>query len=210
MERKANKKMQQTRNHAGLDEQGIIMSNQASSEEPVSTSQNDSQLTEDTSNTPIYFAVSPLKLVVMSICTIGIYEFYWFYKNWDLVKERENLDIMPFWRAFFAFFFCYSFFKKVQTSAVAVSLERSLSPGLLATGWIIVTLLWKLPDPFSLITYFAVFFLLPVQAMVNDINEVIAPGHDKNSKFTGWNIFGVVAGGLFFLLILLGSFLPPA
>ncbi|WP_028294110.1 hypothetical protein [Oceanobacter kriegii] len=186
------------------------MSTQASSEESVSTSQNDNQLTEDTSNTPIYFAVSPLKLVVMSICTMGIYELYWFYKNWVLIKEREKLNIMPFWRAVFAYFFCYSFFKKVEASAVDASLERSLSPGLLAAGWIIVTLLWKLPAPFWLITYFAVIFLLPVQALVDNINEVNSPGHAKNSKFTGWNIFGVVVGGLFFLLILLGTFLPLA
>jgi hypothetical protein len=184
------------------------MSTQNSSEEKVSDTQNDRQLTEDTSGAPIYFAVSPLKLVVMSVCTMGIYELYWFYKNWVLIKDRENIDIMPFWRAFFAVFFCYSFFKKVQASAVAVSLDKPLSSGLLATGWIIVTLLWKLPDPFFLITYFAVIFLLPIQAMVNDINDIVAPAHDRNSKFAGWNIFGVIVGGLFFLLVLLGTFLP--
>jgi hypothetical protein len=28
-----------------------------------------------------YFAVSLLKLTVMSICTFGIYDLYWFHKN---------------------------------------------------------------------------------------------------------------------------------
>ena len=156
----------------------------------------------------IYFAVSPLKLVVMSVCTMGIYELYWFYKNWVLIKDREKIDIMPFWRSFFAYFFCYSFFKKVQASAVAVSLDKPITPGLLATGWIIITVLWKLPDPFWLITYFAVIFLLPIQAMVNDINKIVAPTHDRNRRFTGWNIFGVIVGGLFFILVLYGTFFP--
>jgi hypothetical protein len=31
---------------------------------------------------PMYFPVSRLKLAVMSTCTLGIYELYWFYKNW--------------------------------------------------------------------------------------------------------------------------------
>ena len=41
------------------------------------------------SNTPLYFPVSNTKLVLLSVCTLGLYEFYWFYKNWALVKERE-------------------------------------------------------------------------------------------------------------------------
>ena len=184
------------------------MSNQDSSKKSISTGQDTKKSTKDISGAPIYFAVSPLKLVLMSICTMGIYELYWFYKNWVLIKERENSDIMPFWRAFFAYFFCYSFFKRVQVSAEAVSLKKSMSPGLLTTGWIIVNILVKLPDPFWLITYFAVIFLLPVQTVVNDINDVVAPGHNKNGNFTGWNILGLVVGGLFFVLILLGTFFP--
>lgn len=185
------------------------MSTQASSKEPVSDSQNDNQMTEDTSNTPLYFAVSPLKLVVMSVCTFGIYELYWFYKNWVLIKGRDRSDIMPFWRAFFAYFFCYSFFKKVKTSAEAVSLEGSLSPEKQTVCWIIINVLASLPEPFFLISYFAVIFLLPVQTVVNNINEVISPGHDKNSEFTGWNIFGVVVGGPLFILTIRGAFLTP-
>lgn len=149
-----------------------------------------------------------MKLVVMSICTIGIYELYWYYKNWRLVKEREELDIMPFWRAFFAYFFCYSLFKRIQASAESQNLQKSISPGLLATGWIVISILWRLPDPYWLATYFAVFFLLPVQAVVNDINRVSNPKHDPNSNFTGWNIAAVVIGGLFFVLGLIGTFLP--
>ncbi len=75
-------------------------------------------MTETPKNTllspgPLYFPVSLLKLVIMSVVTAGIYEIYWMYKNWALVREREKLDIRPFWRAFFGFFFCYSLFKRV-------------------------------------------------------------------------------------------------
>lgn len=89
---------------------------------------------------PLYFPVSPLKLVVMSVCTIGIYELYWQYKNWSLIKEREKLDIRPFWRAWFAFFFCYPLFKRIRTTAQSLNMKRSIAAGPLAVGWIIVTL----------------------------------------------------------------------
>ena len=39
---------------------------------------------------PLFFTTSPLKLIVMSICTMGIYDLYWFYKNWKLVRERTG------------------------------------------------------------------------------------------------------------------------
>lgn len=184
------------------------MSHLTSSGEPILVGPDSERSTEGVSGRPLYFAVSPLKLVLMSICTMGLYELYWFYKNWVLIKERERTGIMPFWRAVFAYFFCYSLFKSVQASAEAVSPHTSISPGPLAAGWIVVTLLWKLPDPFWLVTYLAVLVLLPVQKVVSGINESVAPDHNKNERFTSWNIVALVVGGLFFALIVLGTFLP--
>ncbi len=158
--------------------------------------------------TPVYFPVSILKLIVLSVCTMGIYELYWYYKNWRLIKERENLDIMPFWRAFFAYFFCYSLFLKVRATANSLSVTRSIAAGPLALSWIIVTILWQLPDPYWLVTYFAVLFLIPVQILVNDINAVSSPGHDENRRFTAWNITAVVIGGVLFLLMVYATFVP--
>ncbi len=179
-----------------------------SSKETVPTDQNIEQSTQDISGTPLYFAVSPVKLVIMSICTMGLYEIHWFYKNWALIRERRNLNIMPAMRAIFAFFFCYGLFRKVQVSAIDLTLKKLISPGLLATGWAVVTLLHKLPDPYWLVSYFAVTFLLPVQTVVNDINNSVAPGHDRNETFTSWNKFGIALGSLFFVFILIGAFFP--
>ena len=72
---------------------------------------------------PIFFPVSSLKLVVMCIVTFGIYEVYWFYKNWKLIKQRTASDIMPFWRAFFAVLFCYSCFKRIEEAATSRGLS---------------------------------------------------------------------------------------
>ena len=157
---------------------------------------------------PVFFPVSILKLIVMSVCTFGIYEIYWYYKNWQFIKERENLDIMPIWRAAFAYFFCYSFFRKVQTTASSLGLTRSIAAEPLALGWIVVALLWLLPDPYSLITHFSVLFLIPVQILANEINAKLSLGHDENGRFTVWNIVAIVFGGMLFLLVVFGTFVP--
>lgn len=184
-----------------------VMSNQDPSEKSKPAGQDTSQLTTDDSVAPIYFAVSPLKLVLMSFCTITIYQYYWFYKNWVLIKEREKSEISPFWRGWiFPIFFCFFFFKRVRVSAEAIPVNRSISPGLLAAGWIILPFLSILPDPYWLVSFLSYIILLPVQMAVNNINESVAPGHHKNENFTGWNIFGLVLVGLVLAII---SFFPP-
>lgn len=156
-----------------------------------------------------FFAVSLTKFVVMSICTFGIYELYWFYRNWLLIKERESLDIKPFWRAFFAYFYCVQCFTRIRSYAVRLELPISFSSaGLLATGWMVITLTWKLPDPYWLLTFLSFIPMLPVQALANCINQREAPTHFQNSRFTGWNIAMVIVGGLLVILAVIGTFLP--
>jgi hypothetical protein len=158
------------------------------------------------STAPPLFAVSLLKLTVMSLCTGGIYEIYWFYRNWKLIGEREKSNIYPFWRAFFRVIFCYSCFARIRDIGKTTGLAKPLPAGGLATGWIVVTISWKLPDPYWWITYLAVAFLLPVQAHVNAINKIAAPEHDPNARFTVWNWLAIVAGGSLLVLAIIGMF----
>lgn len=155
---------------------------------------------------PPFFAVSLLKLTVMSVCTAGFYEVYWYYRNWKRIKQREGSHIMPFWRAFFAFFFCYQCFAKIRDYSSGSGAPPSVSPAILAAGWIIATVLWKLPDPYWWASSLAVLFILPAQAHANRINENACPGHDRNARFGAWNWLVVVLGGSFTMLALIGTF----
>ena len=156
---------------------------------------------------PVFFPVSLVKLVVLSVCTLGLYEIYWFYKNWYFVKRREKSDIIPAARSIFAFFFCYALFRRVSDSAAKTNGNRPPA-GALAAGWIVTTLLWRLPDPYWLVSFAAVLFMLPIQSAINSINAKEAPDHDRNGRFSAWNIAGVVIGGLFVILGVIGTFLP--
>lgn len=68
---------------------------------------------------PLFFAVSTLKLVVMSTVTCGLYEVHWFHKNSWHIKWRTQSDIMPFWRAVFSAIFCYPCFRQVKNMAAS-------------------------------------------------------------------------------------------
>lgn len=155
-----------------------------------------------------FFAVSLTKLVVLSLCSSGLYEMYWFYKNWQRIREREQSDIWPFARAFFGILFCYSCFKRMRAHSLELSVRPPFAAGALAVGWIVTTISWKLPAPYWWITQFAVAFLVPVQAHANDVNQAVAAGHDRNDRFSRWNWVLIVAGGGFLILSLIGEFLP--
>jgi hypothetical protein len=157
---------------------------------------------------PVFFPISPAKLLVLSFCTLGLYQYYWFYKNWAMIRARTNESILPFWRAFFTVFFCYQLFDRVRKEEPE-STASTLSAGALAAAWIIPSILWQLPDPYWLVVFVAIFALLPVQVAMNAVNHHVAPSHDPNTRFSAWNWLTVALGGPFFLLALYGTFLSP-
>ena len=166
-----------------------------------------------------YFAISPKRLILFSILTLGIYEIYWFYKNWEAVKKFEGQKIYPFWRSIFAIFFCYSLFKKVLESAKSHAYQNSYSPGWLATAYILLlvignglsrvesydigfNLIW-------LIIAIATFIpLLSVQKAINFNNGKIKDDFELRKEFSGGEVVLIVVGVIWFLLVLVGIFLP--
>jgi hypothetical protein len=152
-----------------------------------------------------FFSVSLTKLVLLSTCTFGLYEIYWFYKNWQLVKHHEKSEISPVWRSIFGTLFCYSLLRRVQSKAQENAVPMG-SAGFLAVGWIVVTILARLPDPYWLVSFLAVFFLVPVQSAINSINEKHFPEHDRNSRPTAWNMVAVAIGGPLFVFCVYAAF----
>ena len=154
-----------------------------------------------------FFTTSTFKLVVMSICTFGIYELYWFYKNWVLIKERTGRNIMPFWRAFFAVLWAYSCIAHIKDSAKENNVRESLSPGLLAIVYFILQALWRLPDPYWLISFFSFTVLIPANSVALSINNNLISNFKNNETFSGWNWMGIVLGSLLFALSLAATFI---
>ena len=155
-----------------------------------------------------FFTTSTLKLALMSICTFGIYELYWFYKNWVLIRERTGQNIMPFWRASFAPLWAYSCFRHIKSSADENNIQESLSIGFLAFFYFIFQALWRLPDPFWLVSSFSFALLIPANSVALKVNKHLVSDFSNNERFSGWNWVGLVLGGLLFVLSLLGAFLP--
>jgi hypothetical protein len=161
----------------------------------------------ETEQTP-FFAVSLPKLAIISFCTFGGYAYYWAYKNWCLIKAREQSSIYPIWRGWiFGPYFSYVCFARMRKYGEERQISGSPRMAVLAAALVICTLLVVLPDPYFLVSIFTFIFLLPVQAYVNKINRAVAPKHNPNSRFGIWNWVGVILGGSMVILSFAGIFI---
>ena len=156
-----------------------------------------------------FFAVSVAKLAVMSVCTLNLYQVYWFYKNWQRIAERERALVWPVARAMFAVIYCYPCFARVRDHEATSEIDSRPYALPLAIGFIAASLTWRLPDPWDWISMSSFLFLLPIQSHVNRLNALTSPSHSRNSRLSGWNWAAVVIGGGLMLLAIAGSLLDP-
>lgn len=158
---------------------------------------------------PIFFPVSRLKLLVMYTVTFGLYQVFWFYKNWQLFKAKTGDDISPFWRTVFVAFFFYELLHEIEEKARLRGVWADFSPFLLTVVWIGLMVCGRLPDPYFLVSFFSVIILLPVQETVNKLNCVAAPNHNPNDRFSVWNIAAIAVGCSLTVLAIVGTLMPP-
>ena len=153
-----------------------------------------------------FYVVGKAKFLILMITTFGLYEFFWFYKNWSLYKARHNENMLPVMRAIFSIFFVYSLFKRVAASIDANGRESKWYPGWMAASYILLSLSSSLVDSiasrvetYSLLDLFSlavfpiiVWILYCAQQEINVACD--DPEGDSNAALTPANYFWIVLG----------------
>jgi hypothetical protein len=173
---------------------------------------------ELTTKGPLFLHVSMTRLIFMSVVSMGLYQAYWIYKNWRFLKDRDGLQIQPFWRGFFGLFFIYSIFKTIREDEQLNRIEKATFPaGALAVAWIVLTFLAnalsRVEDDgisaLGMLVAFPLFlFFVPVQDYINRVNAKLTP----RPEHTPWTIGHMVClfiGILFWGFACLGIMAPP-
>ena len=62
---------------------------------------------------PEYYIVPIKNLVIYSIFTLGVYQIYWFYRNWRAIEISEGREIYSYVRAFFSLIFSFFLFQRI-------------------------------------------------------------------------------------------------
>jgi hypothetical protein len=158
-----------------------------------------------------FFTTSTLKLVVMSIFTLNLYHFVWFYTNWQMIRLRTGKSLSPFWRTFFLILWIYPCFEYIRASARELRMGKiynlliilAISYTLIEVG---IGLTGKSSDEASDIAYFifsgiSTLLLVTVNKMASRVNIKINPRFKPSSKFTVWNWLWLTPLPAFILVI---------
>ena len=146
------------------------------------------------------------KVVWLSILTFGIYEIIWFYKSWKTLAVKFGYKVSPFWRAIFAGITGFWLFPTISKYVEKFEME-SFDGMLFAVLYLILNMLYRLPDPLWIICFASVAIIALAQDKINKVNAQYFPNAPVN-KWRGINTFWSILGGIILLLALVGMFIP--
>lgn len=156
---------------------------------------------------PVYFPVATSKFVVMSVATWGLYELYWFYRNWKYVRDHDGVKLSPFWRAWFAIFTFHDLISRIKRYAQSRGVLRTYSAGWLTVAYLLLLLSARVPvvGIVSVLTFWPV---LPVVGVIRTLNDGEGSAVWVDRRYSGWDILGIVLGSLLWLLVIASVILP--
>ncbi|MFP4473101.1 MAG: hypothetical protein ACLFPX_04415 [Candidatus Omnitrophota bacterium] len=154
----------------------------------------------------LYYEVPSSRILWMTVLTYGFYPLYWFYRNWQTIKQNSGERISPFWRAFFAIFFCYPLFKRIQQNAKAPGSRITVGAGPLAIAYIASMVLGgEAPFFISLgLLILSALVLVRANRMAIVHNRSIAPNEEPAAPLSRFEVGMIVV----MVLILLAFFIP--
>ncbi len=153
--------------------------------------------------------LSAQKFILLSVFSLGLYELWWIYKSWSFFRDKDNLDIMPAARAIFSIFFLNSLFNRIQDFSKSKGYTKTFSSIGYFIGFIGFNFASKLPDPYWIVSFLSMFFLIPA---IESLNYGIKNNGNynviENGKYNNRQVGLIIVGSLFWILILIGMFLP--
>lgn len=151
--------------------------------------------------------------VLLSAATLGVYEIYWFYRNWKQLKAYKNLDISPAFRAIgllvpvYGQVLAYEQLRDIRNFTEEVVVGKLYSPGLTLFGWLALTVLWALPHPLWFLGLLSVWPLASVQGALNSYWKKEWPGIIERTEFLPGEVALLVTGGTLLIFLLSGLFI---
>lgn len=151
-------------------------------------------------------ALSVWKFALFSIASMGFYEFYWNYKSWKFFKEKDNLEVSPFWRTFFMPLFMSSLFDRFSDMLKKEGHHVNYPTAILIIFWIWIntTTIWK--EPIWLLAHLSFLSFIPVLNSLNVYWKEKSPELPEK-PLTIKEIIFLTAGILVFVLALMGPFI---
>jgi len=160
------------------------------------------QRSAPSANDVAYYPVSSLKFFILSVLTLGLYHVFWFYKNWEYVKNREHSTIMPWGRALFYTLWYYPLYSSIERDSKfsETSLKTTKNGVFLSLG-ILFFITSFVSNTESIYSYIALFLtIIVVLPLVERINAFTSHDNETYLFNSRWRPRHFVMG-LFFCTI---------
>jgi hypothetical protein len=166
-----------------------------------------------------YYVVAPAKFLTLAIATVGLYLVYWSYRQWRMVKQRDETSIWPVPRGLFYIFFTHSLYADINAKLKRDQASFSWKPGMSATLVVVATIVsnglgWMsgktIGSPLTDIASLVMLLLLAVVALPGQKAANAASGDADgtgNERLTGANWAWLILGGLIWIQYLFGIYL---
>lgn len=154
-----------------------------------------------------YYSPSSMKLVVLSLTTLGLYVVYWFWRNWQAIQRETGGTQWPWARALFSPLWAYLCFRELRDAASNRRRDLAFAPGLLAVTYFLLNLAARLPNAGWLLALFVFVPLLPVNSLLRRYHQDERVDTERMDRFGALHILVAVVGGLFLLLLFVAMFL---
>jgi hypothetical protein len=141
----------------------------------------------------------PVHLVLLSVSTLGLYEVYWFWRNWRDLRDKAGMDLSPAWRTVGLFLpvvnvaMVYHQLRLVSDTAASRGLTPTYSPLAVTMAFFALalagnlTLLW-------MVSLLNVLPLVPVQQTLNRLWQLEHPDAPLRERFAPHELAAMVAG----------------
>ncbi|MGL6159283.1 hypothetical protein [Microbulbifer sp.] len=165
-----------------------------------------------------FYVVSKSKFLILYVTTCGLYEVYWFYRNWSLYKQANNVNMWPVMRAIFSVFFAHSLFRNIDIRVEYSKTGYKWSPEMMAgiyvilsiagiiAGWVSTSVPeYSILDFVSLITFpMTIWVLYKAQTAINIACD--DPEGESNAQLAPANYLWIAIGLAFWALVGFGLY----
>ena len=175
-----------------------------------------------TSDLPGFYVVSKRKMIILFLATLGSYQAYWFYRNWQLQKQATRRDIWPLPRALFSILFVHELFRAANDERNRGPVQlKPWSHSQLATVIVMLSIISNIADrvsnnsigsPFT--NYLPLLLLLPSVACLSSaqerINEACGDPLGESNRRLGFANYLWIILGLILWAFIVQSLIAPS
>jgi hypothetical protein len=133
---------------------------------------------------PIFYNIPARKLLMLQIITLGLFQGYWFYKQWNYLRSSSKGRMGSYFMAkMYVILFTYEIFWKIETNKELLKVKRApWSARTLASIWYLgpiafftfpIWVVFPQVGAFLALVIWTTLVLVPVQRYINECNEAL-------------------------------------